>query len=157
MEDVKYPEAVEAFFAENPDATDCFEALGYAKATKEEAEKYLAGVKGKMVTRYVRNAGKMHEKDSDGLLELLIRFEEEEQKAHEDFDLTPTEDNMKAWKDAQANVAKAKAEYERILGEEKKETGGIVADGEVNTAEGDEVIVPEADVNVVLPSTTTEE
>lgn len=155
--EVKNPEIVDAFFAEHPEANVCYVALGVVKATLEEAEAFLAGVKGKMAVRYTREEGKQHAKDSDALLELVIRFEEEEQKAHEAFDLSPTEDNMKTWKDAQANVVKAKAEYDRIVAEEKKLEGGVVAEGEACANEGGEVVAPIADAEVVVPGETTEE
>lgn len=157
MEVVKNPESVDAFFAEHPEATECFVALGYVLATKEAADKKLAGVKGQMAVRYEREAGKKHAKDSDAMLELVIKFEDEEQKAHEAFDLNPTDDNMNAWKDAQKNVAKANEEYERILAEEKKLEGGIVAEGEMSTNEGGEVVAPVADAEVVAPGEITEE
>lgn len=157
MEVVKTPESVDAFFAEHPEATECFVALGYVLATKEAADKKLAGVKGQMAIRYEREVGKKHDKESDAMLELVIKFEDEEQKAHEAFDLNPTDDNMNAWKDAQKNLAKANEEYERILGEEKKLDGGIVAEGEVSSNEGSEVVVPVADAEVVAPGEITEE
>lgn len=157
MEVVKTPESVDAFFAEHPEATECFVALGYVLATKEAADKKLAGVKGQMAVRYEREAGKKHAKDSDAMLELVIKFEGEEQMAHEAFDLNPTDDNMNAWKDAQKNVAKANEEYERILAEEKKLEVGKVDEGEVSTNECGEVVAPVADAGVVTPGKITEE
>ncbi len=132
MEAVKFPTEVEEFFANNPEATDCFVALGYVRATREEAEKILAGVKGHMPMRYVREAGLMHQKSSDAILEQVIIFEGEEQKYHEAFDLEATDDNMKKWKEAQASLVKAKGEYDIALAEEKK----LAA--EKNKAEGEE-------------------
>lgn len=45
-------EAVKQFFENNPDATECYSALGIVKATKEEAEALLGGTTEKVILRH---------------------------------------------------------------------------------------------------------
>lgn len=46
--------AVQEFFAANPEANECYTALGYARATETEAQALLAGVSGQKVEKHTR-------------------------------------------------------------------------------------------------------
>lgn len=109
---------VKQFFAENPEATECFVCLGYVLSNRSEAERKLAGVKGQMVTRYEREVGVSHVTNSEAALEKLIIAEGNEQKAHEAYDLNATDENMKAWKAAQKEVEHAQSAYDKAVSDE---------------------------------------
>lgn len=46
--------AVQEFFAANPEANECYTAIGYARATETEAQALLAGISGQKVEKHLR-------------------------------------------------------------------------------------------------------
>lgn len=135
----------EEFFATHPEAAKCFVALGIAKATAEEAEALLGGVKGAAVQTVDRQDGIVYEKESDVALSIVITAEEEENAAQSHFEKVKTEEAMQDWVKKKAAKVKAEAAYNKQLKKEAKEAADKKIDAEAEvTAPAAEVVKEEA-------------
>lgn len=135
-------DAVKIFFAENPEATECFEALGYIKATQEEANAVVGGTTGQ-VTKHEREAGKVYENLSDELLGKFIACEDAEADAQVKYEELKTEEAMQAWVAAKKSTDAAKAAFDKQVKKENKaaiEKAGDAAAAKQITADGVELV-----------------
>jgi hypothetical protein len=134
---------VELFFVENPDANECFEALGMVTATREEAELLLAGVKGQMVKNHIKEVGVVYDKDSEKVLEAIIDKEAEVNSYEAAFDIEQNNakkaEAMNAWKKAKEELTGLEAIYQQALKKEAKDAAAKKDEEEVKdiTSEGD--------------------
>lgn len=116
-------EKVQNFFNEHSDATEVHEALGKLFSEKEKAQRYLAGVSGRMVTTHTRE-GVNYERVSDELYQQIVDQENlvgKRQIAYEEAPPIEKEKAMGEWKAAQDKLAHLKARYEKQLRVEEKD------------------------------------
>ena len=119
----KILEKVAAFFESHPDATVVYEALGVLFTEKEKAEKYLAGVAGRMVTNHTRD-GVNFERESDRIRHDIMNQENVVNQLHVEYENAPMAEKqqaMSSWESASRKLDDLKARLEKQIRLESKE------------------------------------
>lgn len=119
----KIQEKVAEFFASHPDATEVYEALGVLFTDKERAQKYLAGVAGRMVTNHSRE-GLTFERESDRIRHDIMNQENLVNQKHIDYDVATSVDKeqaMSAWEKENRKLDDLKARLVKQVEMENKE------------------------------------
>lgn len=142
----KIQEKVAEFFASHPDINEVYEALGVLFTEKEKAQKYLAGVAGRMVTAHGRE-GLNFERESDRIRHEIIIQENLVGQKHIDYEATPIAEKqqaMSAWEKETRKLEELKARLvkqenleakEELIEKNKKAENPKVAENNPRTKE----------------------
>lgn len=117
-------ERIQEFFETNPNATECFEALGKVFTEKEKAQKFLGGVAGRFVTTHSRE-GQNFERVSDKLRHEIVEQENlvnDKQGIYEDAPAMEKQQALAEWHAAKDKLYQMQSAYDKqIIMEEKEE------------------------------------
>lgn len=114
---------VAEFFESHPKTNEVYEALGVLFTEKERADKYLAGVAGRMVTTHTRD-GVVFERESDGLRHKIMEQENKVAAKHLEYEAAPPmakQQAMSEWQKELKKVDELKARLEKQLTLESKD------------------------------------
>lgn len=112
-----------SFFEKNPDVSEVHEALGILFTDKEDAQKYLGGISGHVVTTHTRESIKPAEKLSDAIKGKIKEQEEKITKiqdSYEKAEASKKEPIMKELNEAKADLEVLSKDLKKQLKEESK-------------------------------------